>query len=164
MSLSDYQALGLVELLDVELARALGRLAADPSPQVELAIALTSRNVRRGHSCFPVGMSAEEVWPNESAQPGSPKGVHSFSMPPVGSTCVATGSSNRTSPRSSQRGPPCPPSSRMTRPGSKRVSANCFPAIRIRCNAARPETRFAIGSLFFAAGRAPARRRRWRPS
>lgn len=69
MSLSDYQSLGLVELLDVELARALGRLAADPSPQVELAIALTSRNVRRGHSCFPVGMSAEEVWPGESTQP-----------------------------------------------------------------------------------------------
>jgi exodeoxyribonuclease V alpha subunit len=68
MSLSNYQSLGLLELLDVELARALGRLAESSSPEVELAIALTSRNVRRGHSCFPVGMSAEELWPRESTE------------------------------------------------------------------------------------------------
>jgi len=65
MSLSEYQSLGLVELLDVQLARALARMASDSNPEVELAIALTSRNVRRGHSCFPVGMSAEQIWPRE---------------------------------------------------------------------------------------------------
>jgi exodeoxyribonuclease V alpha subunit len=65
MSLSEYQSLGLVELLDVQLARALARMASDSNPAVELAIALTSRNVRRGHSCFPVGMSAEQIWPRE---------------------------------------------------------------------------------------------------
>jgi len=75
MSLSEYQSLGLVELLDVELARALGRMAPDSSPEVELAIALTSRNVRRGHSCFPVGMSAEEVWLREPAQPDTLPGT-----------------------------------------------------------------------------------------
>jgi exodeoxyribonuclease V alpha subunit len=75
MSLSEYQSLGLVELLDVELARALGRMAPDSSPEVELAIALTSRNVRRGHSCFPVGMSAVEVWPNEPTQPDALPGT-----------------------------------------------------------------------------------------
>ena len=69
MSLSNYQSLGLVELLDVELARALGRMTADSSPEIELAIALTCRNVRRGHSCFPVGMSIEEVWPQEPTRP-----------------------------------------------------------------------------------------------
>jgi exodeoxyribonuclease V alpha subunit len=69
MRLSSYQALGLVELLDVELARALGRLAAGSNPEVELAIALTSQNVRRGHSCFPIGMPAEEVWPREPTPP-----------------------------------------------------------------------------------------------
>jgi len=71
MSLSNYQSLGLLELLDVELARALGRMASDSSPEVELAVALTSRNVRRGHSCFPVGMSAEEIWPREPTGPGA---------------------------------------------------------------------------------------------
>ena len=65
MLLSDYQSRGLLELLDVELARALGRITEDGRPEVELAIALTSRNIRRGHSCFPIGISAAEVWPNE---------------------------------------------------------------------------------------------------
>lgn len=65
MNLSEYRALGLVELLDAQLARSLARMASDSSPEVELAIALTSRNVRHGHSCFPVGISAEEIWPHE---------------------------------------------------------------------------------------------------
>jgi exodeoxyribonuclease V alpha subunit len=75
MRLSEYQSLGLLELLDVELARALGRMAAGSSPEVELAIALTSRNVRRGHSCFPIGTSAEEIWPRESTQPDAVPGT-----------------------------------------------------------------------------------------
>jgi len=67
--LAELQARGLLELLDVELARALGRIVEPPSPEVELAIALTSRNVRRGHSCFPVDMSAAEIWPREAGRP-----------------------------------------------------------------------------------------------
>ena len=67
--LAELQARGLLELLDVELARALGRIVEPSSPEVELAIALTSRNVRRGHSCFPIGVSAAEIWPRESRRP-----------------------------------------------------------------------------------------------
>ena len=69
MTLSDYQSLGLVELLDVELARALGRMTSKSSAEVELAVALTSRNVRRGHTCFPVGMAVSDIWPVEAAPP-----------------------------------------------------------------------------------------------
>lgn len=67
MSLADLQASGLLDLLDVELARALGRMSGTANPEVELAVALTSRNVRRGHSCFPIGMSTTDVWPREAA-------------------------------------------------------------------------------------------------
>ncbi len=69
MSLADLQSCGLLDLLDVELARALGRMTDASSPEIELAIALTSRNVRRGHACFPLGMSAAEIWPREAAPP-----------------------------------------------------------------------------------------------
>jgi exodeoxyribonuclease V alpha subunit len=65
MSLADLQALGLLDLLDVELARALDRMTRAPDSDVELAIALTSRNIRRGHTCFPMGMSAADIWPRE---------------------------------------------------------------------------------------------------
>ncbi len=67
--LAELQARGLLELLDVELARALARIVEPTSPEVELAIALTSRNVRRGHSCFPVDTSAAEIWPREAGRP-----------------------------------------------------------------------------------------------
>ena len=67
--LAELQARGLLELLDVELARALGRIVEPPSPEVELAIALTSRNVRRGHSCFPVDMLTAEIWPRDAGRP-----------------------------------------------------------------------------------------------
>jgi len=67
MSLADLQASGLLDLLDVELGRALGRMSGASCPEVELAVALTSRNVRRGHTCFPLGMSALDVWPRDSA-------------------------------------------------------------------------------------------------
>lgn len=70
MSLADLQALGLVDLLDVELARALSRLTGTPDSDVELAIALTSRNIRRGHTCFPMGMSAADIWPREPVPGG----------------------------------------------------------------------------------------------
>lgn len=67
--LAELQARGLLELLDVELARALGRIVEPSSPEVELAIALTGRNVRLGHSCFPLDMSAAEIWPREAGRP-----------------------------------------------------------------------------------------------
>lgn len=67
--LAELQARGLFELLDVELARALGRIVEPSSPEVELAIALTGRNVRLGHSCFPLDMSASEIWPREAGRP-----------------------------------------------------------------------------------------------
>lgn len=65
MSLADLHTLGLVDVLDVELARALNRMTDAPDSDVELAIALTSRNIRRGHTCFPMGMSAADIWPRE---------------------------------------------------------------------------------------------------
>ena len=70
MHLAELHSAGLFELLDVELARALGGIAGSSSPEVELAIALTSRNVRRGHSCFPIGKSPAEIWPQELERPG----------------------------------------------------------------------------------------------
>jgi exodeoxyribonuclease V alpha subunit len=69
--LAELHARGLLELLDVELARVLGRIVEPSSREVELAIALTSRNVRRGHSCFPLGMSAAEIWPQEAGRPSN---------------------------------------------------------------------------------------------
>ena len=70
MSLAELESLGLLDLLDVELARALGRMTKSASPEIELAVALTSRNVRRGHTCFPIGMSSAEVWPQASTPEG----------------------------------------------------------------------------------------------
>ncbi len=67
--LAELQARGLLELLDVELAQALGRMVEPSSPEVELAIALTSRSVRRGHSCFPIDTSAGDIWPGEARRP-----------------------------------------------------------------------------------------------
>jgi exodeoxyribonuclease V alpha subunit len=67
--LAELRSAGLLELLDVELARALGQIVGTSSPEVELAIALTSRNVRRGHSCFPIGTSVAEIWPRDAARP-----------------------------------------------------------------------------------------------
>ncbi len=69
MDLGELQSRGLLHLLDVELARALGRMTIASSPEVELAIALTSRNVRRGHTCFPVGIAAADIWPGDTAPP-----------------------------------------------------------------------------------------------
>jgi exodeoxyribonuclease V alpha subunit len=42
---------GVLSMLDVELARALCRLANERSPQVALAVALASREVQSGHVC-----------------------------------------------------------------------------------------------------------------
>ena len=65
MSLRDLRSRGLLELLDVELARSLGDMTSPRSPDVELAIALTSRNVRRGHACFALATTAAGLWPQD---------------------------------------------------------------------------------------------------
>ncbi len=60
MTISELQSAGVLELLDVELARALAAMTgADPS--VELAVALTCRNVRRGHACLPLDLAASDL-------------------------------------------------------------------------------------------------------
>lgn len=69
MGPAELRSLGLLELLDVELARALTRAAGSSDPEVALAIALTSRNVRRGHTCFPLDTQAAELWPREASRP-----------------------------------------------------------------------------------------------
>ena len=71
MDLDELRSVGLVELLDVELARALSRLGGTESPNVGLAIALTSRNVRRGHACLPLRAAASELWPQPVLVPGA---------------------------------------------------------------------------------------------
>jgi exodeoxyribonuclease V alpha subunit len=68
VSLRDLRSRGLLELLDVELARALGGMTEATRPEVELAIALTSLNVRRGHTCFPLAMAATDIWPQDETQ------------------------------------------------------------------------------------------------
>ena len=77
MDLAELRSLDLLELLDVELARALTRAAGSSDPEVALAIALTSRNVRRGHTCFPLGTHAAELWPREATRPDAlPEAEH----------------------------------------------------------------------------------------
>jgi len=66
MSLIDLESRALVARLDVELSSALGGMTSASNAEVELAIALTSRNVRRGHTCFPIGSPAAAVWPGEA--------------------------------------------------------------------------------------------------
>lgn len=68
MSLAELQSRGLLDLLDTEVARNLCRITGDTKLEVELAVALTSRNVRRGHACFPISMSAKDVWPDDDAR------------------------------------------------------------------------------------------------
>ena len=69
MDLAELQTAGLLELLDVEMARALSRAGRTNDRQVELAIALTSRSVRRGHTCFPLDMDVSDLFPRGSAPP-----------------------------------------------------------------------------------------------
>lgn len=66
MNLVELRNEGLIDLLDLQLARALVRGADEADARVALAIALTSRNVRRGHACFPIALGSHELWPGES--------------------------------------------------------------------------------------------------
>ena len=61
MMLGELRARGVLEPLDTELARALCRMESRVRPAVELAIALTSRSVRRGHACLPLARPADEL-------------------------------------------------------------------------------------------------------
>jgi exodeoxyribonuclease V alpha subunit len=66
MTLAELRGRGLLELLDTELARTLGRATSDSvDPSVELAIALVSRNVRSGHSCLPIDIDPTKLFPGQ---------------------------------------------------------------------------------------------------
>ena len=71
MHLAELLSLGTIEVLDLELARTLCRLGGTDDPQLALAIALTSRSVRRGHTCLHLPTAANELWPKEAAPPGA---------------------------------------------------------------------------------------------
>ncbi len=85
--LTELQGRGLLGALDVQLARALGRLSQSagqtdlpgevrsngaaglsPSPHeaVTLGVAMASRAIRAGHSCFPLGLQPSELFAGET--------------------------------------------------------------------------------------------------
>ncbi len=69
MNLSELRGRGLLDLLDTELARALGRAGGErPGSPVELAVALTSRNVRNGHACLPLDIDPSTLWRGEPVE------------------------------------------------------------------------------------------------
>jgi len=61
MKLADFERIGLVDLLDVELAKALSAMVGSDDRTVEAAIALTSRSVRLGHACLPLDKASDEI-------------------------------------------------------------------------------------------------------
>ena len=63
MRLAEMRAQGLIETLDEALGETLARVGGASDPEVALAVALASRHVRRGHTCFPLSASPEELWP-----------------------------------------------------------------------------------------------------
>ena len=63
--LTELRARGLLSPLDVEFARSLLRIDSRPSPETALAIALASRSVRLGHTCFPLELRPSDLWPEE---------------------------------------------------------------------------------------------------
>lgn len=75
MSPAELRSLGLIELMDVELARALTRMAGTDDPDVALAVALTSRHVRRGHTCLPLDATTGELWPHGALESGALPGA-----------------------------------------------------------------------------------------
>lgn len=70
MTLGELHARGLIDQLDLQLARALVPGHSETDAKVALAVALASRSVRHGHACFPVGLGVEELWPSESVPAG----------------------------------------------------------------------------------------------
>lgn len=69
MSPSELRAAGLLDSLDEELARALCGVVGSNDANVALAIALVSRHVRHGHTCFPLDASPTAIWPREAGRP-----------------------------------------------------------------------------------------------
>ena len=67
MSLAELRARGVLELLDLELARTLCRIAKTDDEETALAIALTSRSVRQGHSCFPMRLDDDQICRGEAS-------------------------------------------------------------------------------------------------
>ena len=61
-TLTDLHTLKLLNAVDLELARSLCRLSPKANDIVQLAVALTSRSIRTGHTCFPLTLRPEEVW------------------------------------------------------------------------------------------------------
>jgi exodeoxyribonuclease V alpha subunit len=59
MMLDDLQSGGVLDAIDVHLARTVGRLAGEQRDEVLLAAALASRAVQRGHVCFDLASIAE---------------------------------------------------------------------------------------------------------
>jgi len=64
--LRELERAGVFSSLDVELARALCRLANEPAPELALAVALASREVQSGHVCADLGRLAARPCSDES--------------------------------------------------------------------------------------------------
>ncbi len=60
---------GFLSVLDVELARGLGRIAGEKREQMLLTVALVSRNVQQGHVCLDLSR-AHPDWTDQSALSG----------------------------------------------------------------------------------------------
>jgi len=69
--LSQLEAHGVLEPLDVELSRALTRIAGETRDDVLLAVALTSRQLRDGHVCNELSRLAGQPLQDEQGNPSS---------------------------------------------------------------------------------------------
>jgi len=77
-TLEELRAAGELGALDEQLARTLGRLANEERPEVLLAMALTARQLRRGHSCLDL-----ERWVLTPPASGSEDSTTDHSWPPL---------------------------------------------------------------------------------
>ncbi len=59
-SLRDLERVGFFSMLDVELARSLCRIGSEPGEIMQLAVALSSRNVQQGHVCLDLKRSHQD--------------------------------------------------------------------------------------------------------
>lgn len=78
MTPSDLRAAGLLDSLDEELARGLCGIVGSDDPAVALAIALVSRHVQQGHTCFPLNARPEAIWPHEAERPDALPELHDW--------------------------------------------------------------------------------------
>jgi len=70
--LHDLEQRGVFSTLDVELARALCRLANEPAPELLLAVALASREVSSGHVCADLKLLAGRPLADEQTDGSEP--------------------------------------------------------------------------------------------